>query len=911
TVSGTIADEYFLIRANLDRTLGMIATIQTDQNGEPVPGGSIERINYDGDINGGVIVNGRAGDDTFVFDDNLASMIINGDAGDDIFQIGQVFQSPRDGTNPNNGLASEDYFATTPITKGYLSNGISHSTTINGGFGEDDFTVYRNLAELFLFGEEDDDTFTVRAFVKVNPDDPDAPFTNINGGQGADFIAFTVNAPVRIDGGDGFDTLTIIGTEFGDDFVVTADGVYGAGLFVTFGAIEKLTIDALQGNDTFWIASTSDKVAVEVVGGLGSDVFEVGGSDGKEVTVVSNSLGGHSGLVINTVSSTDEDYLDIFVQDISSNVADNDEAGVFVDVSNGSLIVFEHEPESNTVKGPIRTAFDALQVYHYDIVLTRSPASTVVITAKSAKLSERLLAIGAKGLALATAPVGAPAPLYEDAREIGTTLVFDRTNWYVPQRVYVFAAHDDAVEGSRVLNIQHSLVEGTSAADGDPYDGLAILGVVVSVIDDDMAEVVIIESNDETLVSERVITSSGTTEPGQPIADDTYKIVLTRAPLGQVDIRIDEDGQTNQGENVSFGTGDWFNAQTITVTANQDFEKEGLHFSRLNHVITSDLDDFLGLSIERVAKGLEQSINGDIDRSYKATANGSTVTVSNERPFTVIDDRPADADPASLAPNRITNSDISAFVHAYTSLTLQLGEGALGETYTVIINGQKAKGVFVTSLDDLLGVLKSDIESEVTGAVVVIDTALDTINITIPSPGPLAGDLPFVAQFLVEPAGGGQGVYRPLLLAAASETRSTTHYSQVQLSLDTTVTPLLGDQWGLLVTDLRPIDPSLDPAVAEALVTKGTLDARFAAGARYKSTDLIDVAAGLAATITNDPTDGLTATAFGRVLTITFTEAFDFTITAPAGTGPDDFTADVDSSTPGTVVVTLGGSAPI
>ena len=47
------------------------------------------------------------------------------------------------------------------------------------------------------------------------------------------------------------------------------------------------------------------------------------------------------------------------------------------------------------------------------------------------------------------------------------------------------------------------------------------------------------------------------------------------------------------------------------------------------------------------------------------------------------------------------------------------------------------------------------------------------------------------------------------------------------------------------------------------------------------------------------------------MLTITFTEAFDFTITAPAGTGPDDFTADVDSSTPGTVVVTLGGSAPI
>jgi hypothetical protein len=77
-----------------------------------------------------------------------------------------------------------------------------------------------------LFGDEDDDSFLVRAFVKVDPNDPKAPFTNINGGQGADFISFTVNAPVRIDGGDGFDTLTVVGTEFGDDFV-TSRGVFG------------------------------------------------------------------------------------------------------------------------------------------------------------------------------------------------------------------------------------------------------------------------------------------------------------------------------------------------------------------------------------------------------------------------------------------------------------------------------------------------------------------------------------------------------------------------------------------------------------------------------------------------------------------------------------------------------------
>ena len=88
-----------------------------------------------------------------------------------------------------------------------------------------------------------------------------APFTNINGGQGADFISYTVNAPVRIDGGDGFDTLIVIGTEFGDDFVVTDKGVFGAGLFITYAGIEKLVVDAQEGNDRFYIASTPERRA--------------------------------------------------------------------------------------------------------------------------------------------------------------------------------------------------------------------------------------------------------------------------------------------------------------------------------------------------------------------------------------------------------------------------------------------------------------------------------------------------------------------------------------------------------------------------------------------------------------------------------------------------------------------------
>ena len=258
-IFGTNQVDFFLLRANKDIGQGMVAAIEVDADRVPVAGGVIERINYDGDISGAVEIFGRDGNDTFVFDDTLAPVTAFGDAGDDTFQIGQVFQSFRDGRNPDNGLAEEDYFETTQITRGFLSNGVSQSTTLFGGTGRDNFTVYRNLAELFLFGDEDDDTFTVRAFVKVDPNDPKAPFTNINGGQGADFVAFTVNAPVRIDGGDGFDTLTVIGTEFGDDFVVTDKGVFGAGLFIRGWLLQVLGNALFQSGDNEGACDTMEE----------------------------------------------------------------------------------------------------------------------------------------------------------------------------------------------------------------------------------------------------------------------------------------------------------------------------------------------------------------------------------------------------------------------------------------------------------------------------------------------------------------------------------------------------------------------------------------------------------------------------------------------------------------------------
>ena len=160
-----------------------------------------------------------------------------------------------------------DFFQTTLTTRGYLSNGISED--------DDDLRRHRqrqaspSTATSPSCSSSARRTTTRSSSARSSASTRttrQAPFTNINGGQGADFISYTVNAPVRIDGGDGLDTLVVVGTEFGDDFVITDKGVFGAGLFVTYAGIEKLVVDAQEGNDRFFIASHAARTSpLEIV----------------------------------------------------------------------------------------------------------------------------------------------------------------------------------------------------------------------------------------------------------------------------------------------------------------------------------------------------------------------------------------------------------------------------------------------------------------------------------------------------------------------------------------------------------------------------------------------------------------------------------------------------------------------
>jgi Ca2+-binding RTX toxin-like protein len=410
-VNGTDRADTILIRADASGANAFIAGINGEFN--------VERVNYGSTLER-IIVNGGAGDDLIVSDDTAASIEVNGESGDDTFQVGQLFRTQRNVnslTMPSidTGILSEDFFTTIEVTRGWLSNGISHTMTINGGIGNDNFTVYHNKAVLTLNGDEGDDIFEVRAFALVGSQEPQRERTDLSGGAGADLIRYAVNAPVNINGGDGFDTLVVIGTEFGDDFVITKNGVFGAGLNVNFVNIESLRVDGAEGDDRFFVQSTKDTVLTEIFGGLGDDTFN---ASGDTPPVVSNDFRGHSGIITHEIESSDPLFNGQSLFGISANVGDNDEPFAIITESQGVTIVNEGDAVGDS----------------YQIVLTQQPTKDVfvIINAPLPSPSNREQAAYAFS-------VSSPTALSTLGDGSSVVLKFTTVNWKTAQTVNVQA----------------------------------------------------------------------------------------------------------------------------------------------------------------------------------------------------------------------------------------------------------------------------------------------------------------------------------------------------------------------------------------------------------------------------------------------------------------------------------------
>jgi hypothetical protein len=508
----------------------LLATEAVDSTGALTNGGTagtfgVERVNYDSSLNGGVHVYSLGGNDYFAVDDNAAPTYLDGGQGDNSFQIGQIFGLRRNAMpvtstpppptfNGSGNLAAENVFdvATVATTRGWLSRGTSSPLVAQGGTGNNIFTVYSNHAVLHLEGDGGNNLFIVRGFALAQTDTNGnlilpggcatvaAPYclpipittngfstaaeTDVRTGAGSNQVEYNMNAPVSVDGGTGFNKLIILGTEFADHIVVTDHGIFGAGMFVTFRNIQVIEINALEGDDTIDVLSTPPGVAVRVIGGLGSNQINVAGD--VNGNVYSQDINGTSATINHAVLTNDQLYRDLVIPGVSLSVAQGSQGAVIITEHAGGTVVSENTGTPGSI-GTIDT---------YNVRLAQAPTGTVYVsvTAEPDILLNRtgtpqgdsiLLATGTNP-AIGTNPSNSDFYQHTIVDMVNPTniarravvLVFDATNWQIPQIVDVGAINDALNDGVRVYEVSHSVLSSDSF-----FDGAAVRNVEVTKID--------------------------------------------------------------------------------------------------------------------------------------------------------------------------------------------------------------------------------------------------------------------------------------------------------------------------------------------------------------------------------------------------------------------------------------------
>ena len=584
-------DDIFLIRKSFIARLHGDVQANTFQD-------EVERINYDRSINGRVRINAWGGNDSFITDDTSAIMTLDGGRGNDSFQIGQVF-----GDDPNvvSGVAAGDEIDTTQITRGYLSYGNSEAMVLYGGEDEDIFTVYSNKAELRMEGEDGNDEFIIRAFVAEGD-------LILDAGEGDDRIDYNINAPVSINGGAGFDTVVALGTEKDDTFVITKDGISGAGLNISVDGVEEaIEVDGLEGDDTFFIMSTRENVVNTVIGGLGSDSFIVTGDVTERV--VSADLEGLSGTIGHGSVSNDDEYDGLLVDGVGLNIASEVSGSIVITESDGLTRVIEDStnPAFMTDSYDIELA-DFLKLFATDgSSLPDGAKVTITISAALSSSQDRRDDNGNEtgaGTVQLSLDGGAT---WQDAH----TIVFDKDNWDDKQTITVRATSDLVVEGERKVTVSHSVIvetDDTSAANGHvnydavtALDGYRVRNVAAYVVDNDAGSLIITPTDNSNQVLEGAVGAGG--------ISDTYTIQLAVKPTGTVTIHLSEvlgagaSGQLQLSDTtITFDESDWDQPKTITVTAVDDSVRENRLTSKIGYTVTSSADSrYDGLEVADTA----------------------------------------------------------------------------------------------------------------------------------------------------------------------------------------------------------------------------------------------------------------------------------------------------------------------
>ncbi|SHK36441.1 Ca2+-binding protein, RTX toxin-related [Fibrobacter sp. UWH4] len=265
-IDGTVNADDFLIRASTEN-LGFVAKLPSQKDAQ------IQRVNFwkkDDAYYGieNISLNAGAGNDNIAIDGTLSTISIDAGAGNDYITVGQMFNSVRESGDVNSNVLPKDSFETTKNAKGYLSNGVEHSTSIVGGEGNDTFNLLHNTAAISLAGGAGKDTFNVALFQEVHDDGTKS---------------IIENGPVTLIGGADTDKMSIIGSDGDDTFVLSQGKVLGNGIDILSVSIENKNVYGGDGDDSFYVLDSVENEVTKLYGNKGNDSFYNGGAGTAEV----------------------------------------------------------------------------------------------------------------------------------------------------------------------------------------------------------------------------------------------------------------------------------------------------------------------------------------------------------------------------------------------------------------------------------------------------------------------------------------------------------------------------------------------------------------------------------------------------------------------------------------------------
>ena len=393
-----------------------------------------------------------------------------------------------------------------------------------------------------------------------------APLTIQRGTASADM---TLTIPIMADGIDEEDNETLL---VGGTTTVLLLPIAGATLTINdIDPLPTLAIDSLPVNEgnsgpvplSYTVTLTGQTARTVMVDYADADTGTAT-SDGTDYdTIASGTLTFTPGTTIqnigvtvrgDTIDEGDETFVVRLSNPTNAMITTADGTGTITDDDTVGVTVSQSMVTVTEEDGSGRTAT-------YTLVLNTQPTAEVTITPASDDTSVAM---------------------------VSDALTFTTMNWNTPQTVTVTGVDDD-IDSDRTTSVTHPAASSDSG-----YDMVTIASVTVTVTNDDDAGVTVTESGVDI-----------DTTVGENDGEDTYTVVLTTQPTGDVTITpaSDDTSVALVSGALTFTTTNWNTPQTVTVTGvNDDIDNMGdQRTTTVTHVAASTDGNYEGFDVDSVA----------------------------------------------------------------------------------------------------------------------------------------------------------------------------------------------------------------------------------------------------------------------------------------------------------------------